>query len=203
MGGGRERGSRVHVLFFFLFFFFLKRVKKQTNKQKKQKQKKHWIQQCCIPFFISMSPGDKKLFLWLQLFWEWSLWQQPYILSKHRVEIVGCTVKVCVGCVCVLSCPTGSTEDEAADPMMQQQKRRLWHFTADPREHNTLTKTNNAHVFKMPTVTYSHEHSQDVLWSFWVLARSSYTNKLTNKRTGSVCKEVACSVWSAERWISG
>lgn len=98
----------------------------------------------------------------------------------------------------------------AADLMMQYHTQCLWLLpdisllrTADPWKNNTLTKTTNAHTFKMPTVTYSHEHSQNVLWSFWILAHLSYINKLTNKQMVSVCRKVACSVWSAEQWISG
>ena len=70
---------------------------------------------------ISLSPGDKNCFYGYSYFGNGLYGNSLIYLANTGLKLWGARsrcVCVCV-CVCVLSCPTGSTEDEAADPMMQ------------------------------------------------------------------------------------
>lgn len=69
---------------------------------------------------------------------------------------------------CVLSYAKDNTGELAADLMMQYHKR-ISSFPGKKKKSwkkNNLTKTTNTHTFKITTVVYSHEPTQNVCWSF-------------------------------------
>lgn len=107
-----------------------------------------------------------------------------------------------MGSGCVLSYTAGGTDDYGCwfDDAVPH---TVWLTPTDIKNSASIEEQHfnknhqHPHIQHMPTVTYSHEHSQSVLWSFRFLAHLSYTNKLTNKQTSSLCSKVACSVWSA------